>query len=37
MDAIIALADTAPAPEDWDPETRRAIRRLLRQAAQDTP
>ena len=30
-DAIIALAGTAPPPEEWDPETRRAIRRALRQ------
>jgi hypothetical protein len=31
-DAIIAEVDaTAPPPQDWDPEVRRAIRRLWRQ------
>jgi len=30
-DTDIALAAMAPPPEDWSPETRRAIRRLLRE------
>jgi hypothetical protein len=32
IDAIIAVADTAPPPETWDPERRRAIQRAIRQA-----
>jgi hypothetical protein len=32
-DQDIAFAATAPPPEQWDPETTRALRRMLREAA----
>jgi hypothetical protein len=30
-DAIAAVTAAAPPPGDWDPETTRAVRRLLRE------
>jgi hypothetical protein len=34
---IIALVDAAPPPGDWDPEKRRAVRRLLREPVRHRP
>jgi len=36
-DSIIALAATAPPPEDWDPEVTRQLRRLLRKPSPAQP
>jgi hypothetical protein len=33
VETIIAVGDTAPPPERWDPEVARDLRRLLRGAA----